>query len=94
MALWDAAMRSPAISRDARRDLDRLHAIAGEGYLPSSYLAEIHCALGETDHALDLLEQALGERPAMMISLLNNPKFRPIANDPRFRRIVGKVGLI
>ncbi|OKO83735.1 hypothetical protein AC629_22365 [Bradyrhizobium sp. NAS80.1] len=88
------ALARAGLLRDARRDLDRLHVMAGECYVSSFYLAEIHCALGETDHALVLLEQALGERPVMMISLLNNPKFQPLADDLRFRRIVGEVGLV
>ena len=68
--------------------------MADKCYVPSSYLAEIHCALGETENALGLLEQALGERPVTMISLLNNPKFRVLTGDPRFQRIVGEIGLI
>jgi TolB-like protein/Tfp pilus assembly protein PilF len=55
--------------------------------------AYLYIALGEKDHALTALDQAVRERDANVTSLQVDPSFDSIRSDPRFAELVHKVGL-
>ncbi len=61
--------------------------------LPWLYRAMVHAALGEVDEMYDALERARVERDDWMYSLGTQPMFRPWRDEPRFREIVGRLGL-
>jgi TolB-like protein/DNA-binding winged helix-turn-helix (wHTH) protein/Tfp pilus assembly protein PilF len=55
--------------------------------------AYLYIALGEKDHALTALDQAVQERDANVTALQVDPSFDSIRSDPRFAELVHKVGL-
>ena len=58
----------------------------------SSSIAEIYTGLGETDRALDLLEQAVEER-TVITSIKIHPAYAPLHAEPRFQALLEKMGL-
>ena len=62
---------------------------------PASHyrLAIIYMGLGETDKALDALEQAVKERSPGVVHLKVSPLFRNVRTDKRFMQLLRDVGL-
>lgn len=63
----------------------------GDGYVSPLLIALIHCGLGETDPAFEWLEHAIGERAHWLVFLGDDPRFDPIANDPRFKGLLDQI---
>jgi serine/threonine-protein kinase len=78
---------------DARAMLATLEAMAREQYVPSTTFALIHCALGETDCALDWLERGCRQAEVPMAALGVHPVYDPLRDNPRFTAIVNRIGL-
>jgi TolB-like protein/Tfp pilus assembly protein PilF len=57
-------------------------------YMDASRLASI----GETEKALDALEQAYAERETFMTLVNVDPRFDPLRSDPRFQDLLRRVG--
>lgn len=83
-----AGQRAPA-----ERILADLQAESQVSYVSPAGLATLHIGLGQTDEALDQIEQARRERRGFLAYLTANPMFDPIRGEPRFRRIVDELGL-
>ncbi|MDQ3697992.1 MAG: hypothetical protein M3373_08220 [Gemmatimonadota bacterium] len=66
---------------------------SGDGPGSSFFPAIIHLGLGETERALDLLEQAAAERNWHLRLLKVEPIFDPVRSDPRFKALLTTVGL-
>lgn len=79
---------------EARRMLETLDKLQNEGRPVSAFhKAAIYAALGDHDHALDLLEQA-AEQPTWQLRLLKvTPTWDPLRQHPRFQALLTKVGL-
>jgi hypothetical protein len=78
----------------ALEELARLEARARAGEIVSHYgLAVLHAALGSNDRALAELEEAYEDRAWAMFILKWDPAFDGLRADPRFTRIVQRVGL-
>ncbi|PYP56819.1 MAG: hypothetical protein DMD40_09705 [Gemmatimonadetes bacterium] len=78
----------------ALAELDRLGAVAREGRYVSHYaLAMIHVGLGDNERALAELDSAYVERPWTMFTLRVDPTFDGLRADPRFERLLKRVGL-
>lgn len=60
---------------------------------PPERLAILHAALGETEAALAQLARACDERSFNLPRALRDPAFDPLRADPRFRRVVARVGV-
>src|SRR6267143_342271 len=79
----------------ALAELHRLGAEAREGRYVSHYaLAMIHAGLGDNERALAELDSAYVERPWTMFVLRVDPFFDGLRADPRFVRLLKKVGLV
>jgi len=79
----------------ALAELHRLGAKAREGRYVSHYaLAMIHAGLGDNERALAELDSAYVERPWTMFILRVDPFFDGLRADPRFVRLLKKVGLV
>jgi TolB-like protein/DNA-binding winged helix-turn-helix (wHTH) protein/Flp pilus assembly protein TadD len=76
---------------EARTILQRLHAIAGQHYVPPTSLAWAHIGLGETDEALLWMEKAIESGDLMMGPIRTYPFLDPIRDDPRFLAILRKL---
>jgi len=77
--------------REARDILKQLQ--ASKEYLPLTALAILFVGLGENDHALDLLEQALSSRDQLLQYLGVESHFDALHSSPRFRKLLAKLGL-
>jgi tetratricopeptide (TPR) repeat protein len=56
-------------------------------------MAYIHEALGERTRAIDLLEQAFGEREPDLLWLAVDPRVDALRSDPRFERVLVQLGM-
>ncbi len=64
---------------------------AFEGPNITEGVAAVHCILGNSDRAIELLDGLLSRPSATMVSLLKiNPLWDPIRNDPRFQALLAK----
>ena len=73
----------------ARRRLRELQDLSGRRYVSSYDLAIICTGLGDTQQALDLLEQGYRERTHWMALLQVDPRLAPLRGHPRFDRLLG-----
>jgi hypothetical protein len=79
---------------DVVAELERLRNMASKGELVSHYaLAAAHVGLGNTDAAVAELDSAYEERAWSMLLLKHEPAFDNLRGDPRFVRLMRKVGL-
>lgn len=76
---------------EARNILADLEAIGNRRYVSSLQMAAIRIGLGETDQALESLEQAYDNRDVELVWLKINPVFDPIRSDARFVDLVERV---
>jgi serine/threonine-protein kinase len=78
---------------EARALLHALEAEAAEKYIRPEALAEGYTALGEYDHAFELLEKAYEARTATLMYLHIDPAFDALHSDPRFELLTKRIGL-
>lgn len=75
--------------------LKELEARGARGqYVPAYELAKIHTALGNRDRAFEWLARAYEQRSHSLVFLQVDPQLKSLRGDPRFRRLVGDVGLV
>lgn len=72
---------------DAEALLARMEQRAKDGYLPPTSIAAVRNALGDTDGALDLLEEGLRESDVRMTFLRIDSRWNNLRDLPRFRAI-------
>jgi hypothetical protein len=70
-----------------------LRELASRDYVSPYYVALIHVGLGETDEAFEWLEKALADHASMLVEVKSEPKLDNIRSDPRFARLLKRVGL-
>ncbi len=87
-----AAARAGRTGR-SRELLQNLREHAQHNYVPAYDFAVIHIALGEKELALEYLQEAYHEHSWALIVLAVEPRLDPLRSDPRFQRVVQKVGL-
>jgi DNA-binding winged helix-turn-helix (wHTH) protein/tetratricopeptide (TPR) repeat protein len=80
-------------SGEARVILERLLDSSRRGYVPQFYLALIHVGLGEYDAAFERLERAYEGRDGDLTFMKIDPKMDPLRADPRFARLLERLGL-
>jgi TolB-like protein/DNA-binding winged helix-turn-helix (wHTH) protein len=80
-------------SREAGAFLKKLQERSERGYVPAYDLAVVHLALGEKEAALQWLERAYDEHDWGLVVLAVEPRLDPLRSDPRFQRLLHKVGL-
>jgi len=73
--------------------ISKLRKIPQQRYVSSYDLALIYVGLGENDKALESLEAAYVERSSWMIFLMVTPEFDGLRADPRFMRLLHRMGL-
>jgi serine/threonine-protein kinase len=79
---------------EARATLAELGELSKSRYVSPYYLASARAALGETDSAFTLLEQAFEERSHGMTFLITDPSLDDLRADPRLADLIRRVGLI
>jgi serine/threonine-protein kinase len=73
--------------------LTELKARSSQGYVSSFWIAVIYMGLGETDKAFEWFEKALVERDGNLIFITAPAAFDKLSPDPRYRRLLEKMGL-
>jgi TolB-like protein/Tfp pilus assembly protein PilF len=79
---------------EARALLDRLHTIHRTQWVSSVSFAIIHLGLGEHNAALAHLERACDKKEQAVCGLKVHPLFDPLRSEPRFQRVLERVGLL
>ncbi len=77
----------------ARADLEQLHALSRQKYVPAVYSAFVYIALNDVDCAFEWLEKAFAERSSYLIFLGVQPAMDNIRADHRYQEFVRRLGL-
>src|SRR5262249_56363426 len=83
-----AVSQHTAEARRVARDLEQLKPESGS---IDANIALIYVGLGDNDRAMRWLEKAYAGRFEAVI--LARPQFDPLRQDPRFRDLLGRIGL-
>ena len=78
------------LARDTK--LDRK--VALKIYLAPYHFAIVYAGLGETDVVFEYLEKGYEERSPWMTWLKVEPKFDSLRSDPRYTRLLRRVGFL
>ena len=68
--------------------LAELRSHLDQGRLTYAAQALVHTALGRADEALECLERGVSERDDAVLTVVQDPRLRPLRSDPRFQTIV------
>lgn len=93
LALLAMAYAAAGDRNMARAILEELEARARAGYVPTTSLAAAHLGLGDTERALDLLEQAYSERAVHLAFLKIDARWNGLRAEPRFKAWSRRLGL-
>ncbi len=69
---------------EAQALLDKLLKRSAERFVPPGHIAQTYNGLGETEKALDWLEQAFEQHDPKMVFLKVDPKWNNLRSEPRF----------
>ena len=75
-------------TNEAEEVLSSLRDMARERYVPPYAMALVHAGLGQTDLTFQWLDKAVNENDVHLVWLVEDPKWDPYREDPRFRRLV------
>ena len=75
----------------AQATLAEMHALAERRYVSPYHLALVTCALGRSEEALDLLEQAYQTGDAKVLWMGVDPELDPLHGHPRFNDLLRKL---
>ncbi len=78
---------------EAQTTVQKLSALSRQRYVSPYWQSIVYLGLGEYDFALDSLATACDDREVSLVWLNVEPRFDPVRSDPRFHRLLGRVGL-
>jgi serine/threonine protein kinase/tetratricopeptide (TPR) repeat protein len=78
---------------EAKRILEELDIISKERYIAPYWMAVLYAGLGDTEKAIDLLEKSYDKRDEALIFLKGEYTFDSLRSDPRFKKLLKKIGL-
>ena len=78
--------------REALQILDDLQSRAKAQYVSPLDIATVHLGLGDKDAALALLERAVDTHDGGLVFLAVDPRYDPVRQDPRFLRVLRRIG--
>jgi TolB-like protein len=76
----------------SRQTLERLLALSAKRYVPAYDIAMVYLGLGNNEEAVRFIEMACEERSAWFISLPHEPRAARLRSNPRFKRLMAKLG--
>ncbi len=77
----------------ARKLVHDLEAEFGRRYVDPTVIALVHVGLDEHELALDWLERAVQLRALHTPMMSLDPRYAPLRDDPRFQRLLERIGL-
>jgi tetratricopeptide (TPR) repeat protein len=78
---------------ESQEYLARLKRDADRRYVSPYFIALVHVGLGDTDEAFRWLDTACEHRSDWLVHLKIEPALDPLRSDPRFGKLVRRVGL-
>jgi len=78
---------------EAQKIAEQLIQYSKQRYVPASLIAQIYAGLGETDLALEWLEEAYQQHDPQLFRIKVVPSMDPLRSDPRFIALLKKIGL-
>ena len=93
ISLYGHALALSGDAAGAHKALDDLQHLAQSRYVSSLYFAAVYTGLGENRTALDWLDRAYTERNDRLVYLGSEPMADPLRSDPRFARLLAKIGV-
>jgi TolB-like protein/Flp pilus assembly protein TadD len=78
---------------DANKLLTRLTTVATRQYVPAIYFAVVYIGLNQKDDAFLWLEKAYQERCEYLVYLGSEPLADPLRGDPRFSKLLARIGI-
>lgn len=78
---------------EARLLLSQALEAKGPGYLEPNAVAHVLVALGDHERALTWLDRAVEERAPHVVEMAAEPPLDPLRSDPRFVRLLKRLGL-
>jgi TolB-like protein/Tfp pilus assembly protein PilF len=78
---------------DAQKVLKELRSRSQHGYVPPYALARVYIGLGDKDRAFEWLEKSYQDRGWAMTWLRVQPEVDSLRSDPRFARLIRRMGL-
>ena len=98
LAVVEAAMKAiigHAYARWGKRSraLKMLDEMEGSSCTSPHSIAEVHAALGQRDQAFEWLNKAFDLHDMQLVSMTTNPTLDGLRSDPRFAKLVRRVGL-
>jgi TolB-like protein/DNA-binding winged helix-turn-helix (wHTH) protein/tetratricopeptide (TPR) repeat protein len=78
---------------EALRLLERAKDVSKKQYVSKTFFVYVYAALGDKDHAFEMLESAFREHDSNLIGLKTHPWFDPLRSDPRFGNLLKLLGL-
>jgi TolB-like protein len=93
ISLYGHALALSGDAAGARKALSDLQLLAQSRYVSSLYFAAVYTGLGENHTALDWLDRAYAERNDRLVYLGAEPMADPLRSDPRFARLLAKIGV-
>jgi eukaryotic-like serine/threonine-protein kinase len=81
-------------SRDrAQEHLHELTARSAHSYVSAMWIALVHLGLGDLENVFHWLDRAFEERDGSLILITAAVEFDPVREDPRFKSLLGRMGL-
>jgi eukaryotic-like serine/threonine-protein kinase len=80
-------------SQKARILLNQLLIQKRSSYVPALWTSRIYLALGESDNAMNWLEEAYREHSPQLALLAVDPRFEAARSNPRFKAVLRRMGL-
>jgi TolB-like protein/DNA-binding winged helix-turn-helix (wHTH) protein/Flp pilus assembly protein TadD len=73
--------------------LERIESVSPKLYVSPTSVALLKLHLGDRPGSLEALERAYQERDGFLVHLAVDPRLEPLQAEPRFRALLGKLGL-
>jgi TolB-like protein/predicted Zn-dependent protease len=93
ISLYGHALARSGDVAGARKALADLQRLAQTRYVSPLYFAAVYTGLGETSTALDWLDRAYTERTDRLVYLGAEPMADPLRSDPRFAKLLARIGV-
>lgn len=78
----------------ARTQVHVFEAAMKRGYVSADAVAAAYMAVGDTARALDMLARAVDDRAFTLVFLPHYPMFDALHDNPRYKRIVDRIGVV
>jgi TolB-like protein/Tfp pilus assembly protein PilF len=93
LALVGHAYAASGRRTDAHKILSKLEQVQTRRYVPALYFAMIYTGLDDKDKSFAWLDKAYEEHCEYLVYLPTEPMADPLRGDPRFSRLISRLGL-